>query len=277
LVERKFRVLLENEHSFHRQFSDVMKFPSEHLTLFYNTKFGEVADPVFNHFLFDEAVLVGDESSDGLEKSFEEMKHEEKVTRIKIGLFVEDFWPKAKVIENLAVDSNYVISDSMEILSKTLPEATESRSLNPTDLAFEEKGIKVNLTSEVQTWNDIFSESFSIPASWMEELVRREKAIVKRPNAFFVLAGFESSPASAGLLAYRMPERCLGIYCVGTVPKSRGKGLAQAMLQFTEKLAGNLGCTVLTLQTIDSDGVSGMYKKIGYSTDFRRNVFMMPS
>jgi GNAT superfamily N-acetyltransferase len=64
----------------------------------------------------------------------------------------------------------------------------------------------------------------------------------------------------------------MGVYCVGTLPQKRGRGIARSMLQRSEVIAQSEGCKIMTLQTIESDNVTPMYLKLGYAMEFERNV-----
>jgi GNAT superfamily N-acetyltransferase len=69
-----------------------------------------------------------------------------------------------------------------------------------------------------------------------------------------------------------MPRDFLGVYCVGTLPESRGRGIATSMLRAAEDYGAKLGCRYLTLQTVLSDGVTTMYIGQGYKIDFERDL-----
>lgn len=267
--KEKFRVLLQNEESFDLLFCDLRKFP-EHLSLYFNKDFEE--DPVFNHFIFDESLLVRSESVGAeLDAVFARALSEENQRRLRLSFFMEDFWDRRQEIEKAGVDAGYIILDNMEILSKPVGNATRE--------AYADSDVRAFLSEDYELWNDLFIQSFGIPLSWKEELLRRERKAVENPDAFFIIAemiGNEAKPAGC-LLGYRMPDECMGIYCVGTINEFRGRGVARSMLDFAEELAQSKACKVLTLQTLSSDHVSPMYKKLGYKTDFQRDILMRPA
>ncbi|HKW04399.1 MAG TPA: GNAT family N-acetyltransferase, partial [Nitrososphaerales archaeon] len=166
------------------------------------------------------------------------------------------------------VDKGFRVRDKMEILSKHVD------SKNPIDI---EDKIKVRISKDYANWNRIFVSSFQIPESWNEELLRREEVATKNDSVNLILGRELWSDEDQGcLLSFLDESKVMGIYCVGTLPRWRGRGIAKMMMRFVENNARNLGCNLLTLQTINSDGVSPMYKKIGYRTEFERDIFWNP-
>jgi GNAT superfamily N-acetyltransferase len=260
-----FEDLLRNERGFHLLFCDLIKY--DYFSLYQNKEFAE--DPIFNHFVIEERVLHGKAPIDPskLKLVIQSAKSAAQDLNLRTSIFVENFWARASQFEKVAVDLGYRITDKMEILTKSLDGRVPSA-----------KGpfqFEVSFTDDIDTWTDVFMSSYSIPSSWREELLRREKAILQVKNAKFVLASSATRPVGC-LLTFIEPERCLGIYCVGTIPEQRGRGIARQMLSFSEATALNAGCILLTLQTLTSDHVAPMYKKIGYKTEFERDILWTP-
>jgi GNAT superfamily N-acetyltransferase len=73
----------------------------------------------------------------------------------------------------------------------------------------------------------------------------------------------------AGVLALFRSPGLIGIYCVGTVPKFRRKGVAGALLRRSSEIAASEGRR-LALQTLESDGVEAFYKKRGFAELYRK-------
>ena len=257
----RFQELLQNERGFDQLFCDLAA--TEHLCLFHNRNFAE--DPIFNHFAVQEQYydqLGSDAFFD--KKIIQEAREASFSLKLSTSIFVESFLPKKSTFEKIAVDLGYRLTDKMEVLSK---ETTKV-----------ERAIKfgVSSTKNVSEWNSVFIQSYGIPASWEEELLRRENKMLLDPNVTFVIARDHDSRALGCTLAFVEPKSCLGIYCVGTLKEYRGQGVALDMLAFCEKLALNNNCSMLTLQTLSADNVSPLYKKVGYKTDFERDILWSP-
>jgi GNAT superfamily N-acetyltransferase len=267
LYKERFKSLLLNERAFHLLFCELKEFP-ENLTLYSNLKFAE--DPIFNHFILSDSLLDSEKPipNEKLESVFERVKLEERNRSAKESVFVEDFWRRRRQIEEFAIDSSFVVSDRMEVLSKPLSIDTKLSS---------DSSVTAYSSTNFEIWNDVFIQSYSIPFSWKDELLSREKSILSKGEATFVLADLKTDKGSetAGcLLTFKKPDTHLGIYCVGTIPEHRGHGVAKAMLSFAERIAQDEGCNTMTLQTLTSDSVSPMYKKLGYSTEFNRDILL---
>jgi N-acetylglutamate synthase-like GNAT family acetyltransferase len=260
-----FSGLLRNERGFHRLFSNVKKF--DDFELFHNEEFAD--DPIFNHFVVDESLLQNglDPDDSRIEKAIQSAKSITHQFSLRTSIFLENFWPGSKRFEKIATELGYRVTDKMEILSKAVS--------NQKVKTQENFPVEVSFTEDVETWTKVFMSSFFIPRSWQEELSKREKSILQMSSTKFVLATFGDLSVGC-LLTYVEPADCLGIYCVGTIPSQRGKGIARQLLAFSEAYALKIGCDILTLQTLTSDHVSPMYKKLGYITQFERDILWAP-
>ena len=259
-----FGKLLKNERSFHLLFCEEKR--SEYFSLYYNKVFAD--DPIFNHFIINDVLLQQSApiNSEQANLFIKQLRSTAEEQHLSTSIFIENFWPRASQIEEIAIDQGYRVTDKMEILTKRLDIASWKN---------EKTNFNVSTTEDVEVWTNVFMASYRIPQSWKEELLRREKEILPMENAKFVLA--EDSEGYAGcLFTFNEPRDCLGIYCVGTVPEQRGRGIARAMLLFTEEIAKKRGLSLLTLQTLTSDQVAPMYKKLGYTTEFERDILWAP-
>ncbi|HVB13043.1 MAG TPA: GNAT family N-acetyltransferase, partial [Nitrososphaerales archaeon] len=67
-----------------------------------------------------------------------------------------------------------------------------------------------------------------------------------------------------------------GIYCLGTLPEKRNRGIAKTLMMTAEGYAARSGSKYLTLQTVVRDGVTPMYEKMGFNVEFERDVLQLP-
>jgi GNAT superfamily N-acetyltransferase len=67
----------------------------------------------------------------------------------------------------------------------------------------------------------------------------------------------------AGVLALFRTPGLAGVYCVGTVPEQRNKGIASSLLARARQIADSEG-RVMILQTLESDGALQFYLNRGF-------------
>jgi GNAT superfamily N-acetyltransferase len=68
---------------------------------------------------------------------------------------------------------------------------------------------------------------------------------------------------TAGVMAIFRTGGLAGVYCLGTVPEHRKKGIAERLLQSAKEIADREG-RKLILQSLSSDGSEGYYTKRGF-------------
>lgn len=258
-----FQNLLTNERSFDRLFCDVSN--GSRFDLYFNDRFKD--DPVFNHAVIDDSILSSTTDIDDITASmlFHEIKTEATRHHVPPTVFVEEFWAKSRFVQKAAVQEGYIVGGSMEVLSKII-----GAQSNFASDAF------VLESDDPKLWNQVFMSSYAIPPVWEEELIRREQMFSRSDSTRLLLAWDAQKKPVGCMLTHLTPPHYLGIYCVGTVPEMRHRGVASAMLHKAETMAITCGCKYLTLQTISSDGVTPMYLKSGFRLEFRRNVLLFP-
>ncbi|MHB8568434.1 MAG: GNAT family N-acetyltransferase [Nitrososphaerales archaeon] len=250
-----FKNLLKNENSFDGLFCNKKRLVDS--TIYYNANFSD--DPVFNHIILDDVLLNHPAE---IESALLAAIEGAESLSLPATLFVEDFWENSKHVQAAAIDSGFRIIEQMKILSKQV--RTKSKGNHP-------HGIHVRTTTDIDEWNNVFSESYVLPHAWNEELLKRERSIVDNQLAILLLATLDETPAGCMLLREE-PKGLIGVYCVGTVPKMRSKGVARAMMDASEEAAREADCKEVVLQTVASDNVTPMYLRLGYEQLFQRNV-----
>ena len=171
-------------------------------------------------------------------------------------------------MERAAIEDGYLIAGLMQILSKEVAVASNSK----------EEKIEVIETRNFPLWNEVFMRSYSINPVWESELLKREDMFSNDRSTTLLLAKEPNSElaASGCMLLHKIPNDFLGIYCVGTLPQSRHRGIANSMMRKAEDIAAKIGCEYLTLQTLASDGVTPLYQNLGFEIDFERTVLQLP-
>jgi ribosomal protein S18 acetylase RimI-like enzyme len=261
-----FQNMLLNERSFDKLFCDVSS--TNRFDVYYNRSFSD--DPVFNHVVIDDSILgsIDELDRDSLSVLLYEIKSEASAKNVPPTVFVEKFWKIAQRLERAAIEDGYLIAGLMQILSKQVDAVSNSK----------EKQAEVIETKNFALWNEVFMRSYSLSPAWESELLRRERVFSNDRSTTLLLARESNSgPAASGcMLLHRIPNDFLGVYCVGTLPQSRHRGIASSMMRKAEDVAASIGCKYLTLQTLANDGVTPLYQNLGFEIDFERTVLQLP-
>jgi N-acetylglutamate synthase-like GNAT family acetyltransferase len=89
----------------------------------------------------------------------------------------------------------------------------------------------------------------------------------------FVIA--RKGKSAVGALAMYESDRLVGIYCVGTTPKQRRKGVGGTMLRYASAYARRRKKTLI-LQTFLSEGFEEFYLNAGFKRLYLKDVFTNP-
>lgn len=118
---------------------------------------------------------------------------------------------------------------------------------------------------DLQTWVDVFCEAFEAP-EWRSEVGR----IVAKNFAKLELILSYKDGEPAGCAALYEMGGFTGLYCLGTIRKFRGTGVAQGILSHAQTRAG------LFLQTLESEGFIDLYAKSGFEIAYSKKICHLP-
>jgi ribosomal protein S18 acetylase RimI-like enzyme len=65
----------------------------------------------------------------------------------------------------------------------------------------------------------------------------------------------------------------LGLYCLGTIPSMRRKGLAESLIGFAQSEVSRRKLKFLILETYQRDNLLGFYSKLGFQEIYRKNIY----
>ena len=136
---------------------------------------------------------------------------------------------------------------------------------------FPSKYAKVSIVDaeSIAVWIDTYMKSFNIGASFRAEVSRRARMCLKSKNCTLYIARIHGEHVGTSLTYAE--EDVAGFYCIGTVSKFRGIGVASTMLGIMTRDAkrNHLQC----LQNLQSDNVRSFYEKRGFETVFTKMVY----
>ena len=135
------------------------------------------------------------------------------------------------------------------------------------DVPSKESAIVVGPASSVENWSRAYLSAFYGDLGLMPvvtKIVRR----LKGSDATTLLEARLGGQVCGVLAIYRSSELA-GVYCVGTVQRFRGRGVAEALLVGARQIASSEGRT-LFLQTLRSEGTEEYYVRRGFRVLYRK-------
>jgi hypothetical protein len=130
--------------------------------------------------------------------------------------------------------------------------------------------VRLSKSSDVTTWIDLFCRSFSVP-EWKDEVSRIIRANTNKIDLLLAYKG--STPA--GCAALFKKSDLIGLYCLGTVPMQRSKGVAASILKYASALAEERKLP-LFLQTFGSEKLLGLYRAKGFEVVYTKAICAVP-
>lgn len=152
---------------------------------------------------------------------------------------------------------NYVLHDSMHVLQFSganlkIPDNIRIDRVDNTNMGY---------------WVSVFCMAFQ-SENWYTEIRRIVTETLDRIQ--FYVAYFDAKPA--GCSAYYVKNALLGLYSLGTLSNYRDKGIATALIAKAANIASEKKIT-LYLQTFRADGFLGIYKKLGFTQVYTKEVW----
>ncbi|MCS7142920.1 MAG: GNAT family N-acetyltransferase [Aigarchaeota archaeon] len=127
-------------------------------------------------------------------------------------------------------------------------------------------------TDALRTWIEIYESAFKIPSYWHREIEVRTKTMLRRDDVTLFVKYAGEIPVGS-LAAYFTGDLC-GLYCIGTPPKYRGKGIGSSMINEAVRVAGMRGARAVCLQTLASDKLTGFYERLGFRVAYKKQVYL---
>jgi GNAT superfamily N-acetyltransferase len=155
------------------------------------------------------------------------------------------------------VASGYEQTDTMTVLRSNAPR----KGGRP--------GVEVRASTDPDGWTAAYLRSFYGDET-LTDVVRPIVAALKDSRAVTLLEAGAAGETAGVLAMFRTPG-LVGVYCVGTVPELRGRGVATALLARAWKNAQAEG-RILILQTLTSDGALQFYLGRGFEEVYSKRV-----
>ena len=115
-------------------------------------------------------------------------------------------------------------------------------------------------------WADIFCKSYDCP-EWIDEV----NAIVRKSVS--EVEYLVDSEYNASCVALYEKNSVLGLYCLGTVPEKRKKGLAKLLISYALNQVKTKKLDFLMLETYQRDTLLEFYLKLGFEKVYEKKIY----
>ena len=157
--------------------------------------------------------------------------------------------------------------DTMDVMTLSREPGLENRNKATDASVFKVKQV------DIPSWVHTFCESFEMLEMQTEIKQRVERHFDKLILLISYVCSGLSTPQVGGCCALFINHGIIGLYCLGTIPKFRGKGIARKMVASGLQYAFNYDLDYLLLQTFESQDLFSFYSKFGFKRAYKKRVF----
>lgn len=133
-----------------------------------------------------------------------------------------------------------------------------------------EISVKKASHDNMKDWVDAFCLSFD-SENWRVEIAKRVSDAIDHLHLY--VAYVRNVPV--GCVALFEANSLLGLYCLGTLEKHRGKGIATALISVSTEIAEKNNLR-LFLQTFKTQGLIRYYVKRGFTQVYAKEIYTKP-
>ncbi len=166
-------------------------------------------------------------------------------------------------LENILEDHGFTFQNSWKAMAIHLKTAPEQFDI-PDGMEIKE----VQNLEELKIWTDVLVKSFEFPIveSYKKYFIN---AGVENIDFNYYLGFFNGEPVATSI--YFKGTTAAGLFYIGTIPKARGKGIAETMVKYLLNRAKNEDYEFCVLQA--SELGYPVYKRIGFKEYFDTNIY----
>ena len=115
-------------------------------------------------------------------------------------------------------------------------------------------------------WAEIFCKSYDC-LDWIDEV----NTIVR--NSVLEVEYLVDSEYNASCVALYEKNSILGLYCLGTVPEQRKKGLAKSLINYALNKVKTKNLDFLMLETYQMDDLLKFYSQMGFEKIYEKKIY----
>ncbi|MDA4128599.1 MAG: GNAT family N-acetyltransferase [Thaumarchaeota archaeon] len=211
----------------------------------------EFPEPLFNHVVFlKPPPLPGQALLEAIEKF--------RARRVPPSFFVQKLQRFKKLRTSLSL-LGFRPKDELVVLELRRPKFERGQGIICRQVG----------EGQLELWSRTYLRAFYGDEFLLPQVLSSVKRATKRGRSKFFLATHKGSPS--GTLATYRKNGYIGVYCVGTVPEKRGKGVASTLLSTAHEYVLKRKDAMI-LQTFRSDDVERFYYERGFKRAYAKEV-----
>jgi GNAT superfamily N-acetyltransferase len=159
-----------------------------------------------------------------------------------------------KKLEELLIQKNFKFYDTQYVLKKNTileNETSQAHHISKNDSIL---------------WAEIFCKSYDC-YEWIDEVNK----VVR--NSLTQVEYLVDAENNASCVALYEKNSILGLYCLGTLPEKRKKGLAKLLINYASNKVKIKKLDFLMLETYEKDELLGFYSKLGFEKVYEKQIF----
>jgi len=155
-------------------------------------------------------------------------------------------------LEKSLLCKNFRLYDVQHVLTRVsdLPKTSKARMISSDDSML---------------WSKTFCHAYDCH-DWLSSV----DGIVKKS---IPQVGYYVDDSISSCVALYEKNSILGLYCLGTIPSMRKKGLAVSLIDFALNEVKRRNLESLMLETYQRDGLLDFYLKLGFKEIYRKNIY----
>lgn len=157
-------------------------------------------------------------------------------------------------LEKMLVKKGFELYDTQHVLKKN-PDSNLERSV-----------IHHIAKKDSLLWAEIFCKSYDC-LEWVDEV----NSIVR--NSVSQIEYLVDSEYNASCVALYEKNSILGLYCLGTIPKYRKKGLGKSLVNYALSQVKRKNLDFLMLETYERDNLIEFYSKLGFEKTYEKKIY----
>ncbi len=123
-------------------------------------------------------------------------------------------------------------------------------------------------------WIDTFCRSFGV-INIKPEIEKLSLKILKHSILIITISQFRGLVRPLGCCALFEKSGGMGLYCLGTLPEYRHKGVATALIKACQHISGQNGYDCIFVQTLADEGLEKFYLKLGFKQVYEKAIFVL--